>query len=326
VRMAARDVVVIGGSAGGHAALRQLLARLPADLPAAVLAVLHLAPGANSALADILAKDSALPVVSADDGVVMERGRVYVAVPDRHLIVGKGDVLSLSRGPRENRVRPAVDALFRATARWCGTRAIGVVLSGSLDDGAAGLAAIVQCGGVALVQEPQEARFPGMPGAALAAVPAATSAPVSGLAKLISTRVGEPVGVAGDPDENLIWETDMISNGRSAVSGAGKPVGLGCPDCRGGMREVRTGKAMHYVCHVGHSWSPHSFIAAKDDGIEEALWTAVSAMQEKLTVLRSLAAGADRTGDAAAAQAHRADAERVSRSTEVLRRSLDSHG
>jgi two-component system chemotaxis response regulator CheB len=236
--------------------------------------------------------------------------QVVVAVPDRHLLVGADDVVRLGGGPRENRVRPAVDALFRSAARWCGPRTIGVLLSGTLDDGAAGPAAVAERGGIALVQDPREARFPGMPAAALAVVPSATVAPAAELARLIAARAGEPVTAAGDPRELLIWETDMASDGRSSARDGGTPVALGCPYCGGGMREVRTGRAVHYACHVGHSWSPQSFLAASDDGIEEALWTAISAIQEKTTVLRERAVGAEQAADLEAARAHRAEAER----------------
>ncbi|WP_328475607.1 chemotaxis protein CheB [Actinoplanes sp. NBC_00393] len=317
--MARRDLIVIGGSAGAHAALRTLLARLPADLPAAVLVVTHMAPGARSALAEMLAKESALPVITAADGEKVRPGHVHVAVPDRHLVIGAGDVLRLSAGPRENRARPAVDALFRAAARWCGSRVAGVVLSGSLDDGAAGLAAVVQHGGMAFVQEPREARFPGMPTAALAAVPSATAAPAAELARLIGKVAGQPVEDVGAADEVLIWETDMIADGRTEADRPGDPVALGCPECGGGMYRVRTGRAVHYVCHVGHSWSPGAFVAASDDGIETALWTAVSAMQEKVTILLELAMQAERSGDQKGRQVYRAEADRVGRDAELVR-------
>lgn len=317
--MARRDLILIGGSAGAQTALRALLSRLPVDLPAAVVVVTHVAPGASVGLAELLAKDCAMPITAATDGERVRLGHVYVAVPDRHLIIGDGDVLRLTAGPRENRVRPAVDTLFRAAARWCGSRVIGIVLSGSLDDGAAGLAAVVQRGGAALVQDPDEARFPGMPRAALTAVPSAVVAPAAELARHITLCAGQPVEDAHTPDDLLIWETDMVADGRTDAGPPRQPIALGCPECRGGMYEIRTGQAVHYVCHVGHSWSPEAFVAASDDGIEEALWTAVSAMQEKVRVLVELAETAERAGDRERHKAYRAEAERVSRHAETVR-------
>ncbi|MEU4560442.1 chemotaxis protein CheB [Actinoplanes sp. NPDC023936] len=314
-----RDVIVIGGSAGSHKPLAQALARLPPDLPAVVLVALHVGPGSRATLADSLAASCALPVLSAADGARLEPGRVHVAVPDRHLIVDEGDVLRLSDGPRQNRVRPAVDALFRSAARWCGPRVLGVVLSGSLDDGAAGLAAITADGGIGLVQDPADARFPGMPTAALRVVPDAMTVPATDLGDTIAKIAGEPIIAEGRPPEPLIWETDMIAYGASDTADRGQPIALGCPECTGGMYVVRTGRAAHYVCHVGHSYSPESLLAVRDDSIEEAVWTAVSALEEKVMILEELVGQAKAAGDALAARAHRAEAERAGRAAAVLR-------
>src|SRR3954447_12536117 len=313
-----RDIVVVGASAGGMKALGQMVAYLPDDLPAAVLITTHLAPAAPSKVAAILGKAGLLPAVDAVDGRPIQPGRIYAAVPDRHLLVDRDDVLRLSTGPRENRARPAVDAMFRSAARWCGPRVIGVVLSGSLDDGAAGLAAIVECGGVPLVQAPHDALFDGMPRAALAAVPGATVLPAAQLARKITELAGQSVPPAAEPSEALIWETDMIRDANSAATMAGRPVALGCPECGGGMSLVPAGNTVHYICHAGHSFSPQTFLAARDDGIETALWTAVSAMQEKATVLRGLAERAERSGDAEGSRRHLDAASQVSHAAQVL--------
>jgi len=315
--------VVVGASAGGLKALQQLVAYLPADLPAAVLVSTHLAPTVPSRVAAVLAKAGSLPAVEAADGMPIRPGRIYTAAPDRHLVVDDEDVLRLTRGPRENRVRPAVDALFRSAARWCGPRVIGVVLSGSLDDGAAGLAAVVECGGSALVQDPGEAMFEGMPLAALRAVPGAEPRPATQLARKIIEWAGRPVRPPAEgPDEALIWETDMVREARSDFEQAGDPVGLGCPECGGGMNSVVTGNAVHYVCHAGHSYSPETFLAGRQETIESALWTALSAMQEKVMVLGRLADQADRAGDRDSVHRHREAAAEVVRAADLLRDQL----
>ena len=315
--------MVVGASAGGLKALRQLVAYLPADLPAAVLVTTHLAPTVPSKVAAVLRKAGSLPAATVADGTPIKPGRIYTAMPDRHLVVDDGDVLRLSRGPRENRVRPAVDALFRSAARWCGPRVVGVVLSGSLDDGAAGLAAIVECGGVALVQDPADAMFDGMPRAALRAVPGAEVGTPAQLARKIIEWAGRPVRPTADgPAEALIWETDMVREARSQLPTGGDPVGLGCPECGGGLNAVVTGNAVHYVCHVGHSYSPESFLAGRQESIETALWTALSALQEKVIVLQRLADQAEQAGDAAAADDHQERAAAAARSAEVLRTQL----
>jgi two-component system chemotaxis response regulator CheB len=320
--MMRRDVVVIGASAGGLRALQQLIVRLPGDLAAGVLVVVHLAPTAPSRLADILAKAGPLPAVAAVDGAPMTLGCVHTAVPDRHLLIGENDLVRLSRGPRENRVRPAVDSLFRSAARWCGPRVIGVVLSGTLDDGAAGLAAIAQHGGVALVQRPEDAKFGGMPRAALTAVPEAIEAPAAQLARLITDLVGRPVPEDDGPGEALIWETDMAEHAYSGAAQPGRPAGLGCPECSGGMNVVRTGNALHYACHAGHTYSPQTLLAARDEGIEAALWTALSALQEKSMVLRELAGRAHAAGDQEQHDRHHAAATEADRAAALLRRKL----
>lgn len=317
--MTRRDVVVIGGSAGSHKPLAQTLARLPSDLPAVVLVVVHVAPAARPTLAGTLARSCALPVRPAVDGARLDPGSVHVAVPDRHLLVDDCAVLRLSDGPRQNLVRPAVDALFRSAARWCGPRMVGVILSGSLDDGAAGLAAVASGGGVALVQDPAEARFPGMPTAALRVVPDAATLAGSDLGEAVAETAGKPVTVRGRPPDPLIWETDLLAYGTSETPDHGQPVALGCPECRGGMHVVRTGLADHYVCHVGHSFSPQSLLAIREDNIEQAVWTAVSALRDKAVLLEQLAELARAAGDTTAAERYRAEAGDAGRTAAVLR-------
>jgi two-component system chemotaxis response regulator CheB len=197
---------------------------------------------------------------------------------------------------------------------------IGVVLSGSLDDGAAGLAAVAQRGGIGLVQQPDDAKFDGMPRAALQAVPEAMVLPAAQLGQAIAKLVDELVEpVDTGPDDGLVWETDMSAYGYSDSEQPGTPVGLGCPECSGGMQLVETGNARHYVCHAGHSYSPQTLLAARDDGIEQAMWTAISALQEKATVLRQLAHRADQVGDDAGHAHHHGAAQYALHAAGLLR-------
>jgi two-component system, chemotaxis family, protein-glutamate methylesterase/glutaminase len=160
------DIVVVGASAGGVEALIQVVAGLPFEFPAAVFVVLHIPPDAPSALAFILQRNGRLPVAVAEDAERIKRGHIYVARPNRHLIVHRGH-MRVDAGPRENSARPSIDVLFRSAARAYGRRVVGVVLSGTLHDGALGLAAVKLRGGVAVVQDPDEAPFRGMPESAL---------------------------------------------------------------------------------------------------------------------------------------------------------------
>jgi two-component system chemotaxis response regulator CheB len=190
------DIVVIGASAGGLQALQRLLSDLPANLPAAIFIVLHM--GASSHLAQVLGRSAVLPVSPAKSGQPIERGRIYVAVPGVHLLLHDEHIL-LRRGPRENLARPAIDPLFRSAACAFGARVIGVVLSGSLNDGTAGLRAIKQCGGIAIVQDPMDAAVPDMPRSAQRYVDTDHTVPIDALGDLLVRLVREPAGETPDP-------------------------------------------------------------------------------------------------------------------------------
>lgn len=207
-----RDLVVLGGSAGGVEALREVVAALPADLPAAVLVVLHLPARSESNLAAILNRGGPLPAVTAERGMPLSPGRILVSPPARHLLVRDGRVL-LSEAPKQNLARPSIDALFRSAARWQGNRTVAAVLSGNLDDGAVGLAAVDAAGGACLVQDPDDALAPSMPRAALAVVPHAAKMSAGeighGIAKLVTESIA-PGAVSPGPD--LIAKTDMAES------------------------------------------------------------------------------------------------------------------
>jgi two-component system chemotaxis response regulator CheB len=298
--MAVADrIVALGASAGGLDALAALVAGLPPGLPAAVLVVIHLPAEGASRLPEILERAGPLPAAIARQGERLLPGRIYAAVNDRHLLVKDGHVL-LSRAPKQNRSRPAVDALFRSAARWYRSRAIGVVLSGALDDGTAGLAAIVALGGAALVQDPREAVMPAMPTAALAVVPEAVVAPAARLGDEIRRLVGQPPARTDVPIPNdLMWETRAMEDpmlGGGGRQTPGTAAAVSCPDCSGGMNVVTIGSGVHYVCHVGHAWSPQALADAQHEKIEQALWTAVSMLEEEAAIHRKIAELAARGG------------------------------
>lgn len=314
--------VVVGASAGGVEALVELVASLPPDLDAAVLVVLHLPGSVRSRLADVLARRTSLPVAWAVSGEPLTPGRVLLAPPDHHLLVHDGTVL-LSRGPKENGHRPAADTLFRSAARWLGPRAVAVVLTGALDDGASGAAAVAGRGGAVLVQDLQEALFDSMPRAALAAVPGALVLPVAdvgpALPEVLADRPSLP---DGPPSPDLVLETDMARLDDGAASGLDSPgtrAGVTCPECHGAMNEVRTGTARHYRCHVGHAYGPASLVEAQDQTVEASLWSAVSSLEEQAGVLRHLA---ETTADEPARASRLAEAEDASRQATELRRLL----
>lgn len=320
--MSGPAAVVVGASAGGVEALRVFAAGLPADLDATVLVVLHLPSDAHSRLADIIGKAGPLPAAPAESGEPLRPGRIVVARPDHHLLVHDTSVL-LSCGASENGHRPAVDPLFRSAARWLGVRAVGVVLSGVLDDGAAGCAALLSQGGGVVVQDPGEALFGGMPLAALRAAPEALRLPAARIgARLPDLLSRSRTGTA--PSADLVLETDMMEMDEAAVSGVsspGRPVSVSCPSCHGAMSEVRTGPALHYRCHVGHAYGPQSLLAAQAEASESALWTAIASMEERAAVHRELA---ELPSGREHREEHLRQSDEVSAQARALRRQLRS--
>ncbi|WP_244180021.1 chemotaxis protein CheB [Amycolatopsis pretoriensis] len=246
---ARRDVVVAGASAGGVEALRALARSLPADFLATLLVTMHLPPGARSALPMILDRAGPLPALPATHGAPLRPGVIYVAPPDRHLLVDNGSVI-LTRGPAENGYRPAINATFRSAAVGAGPRTIGVVLSGTLDDGAAGLRAVADRGGVAVVQDPADALYRGMPDSALAAVDAEFVLPANELGAALDKLTRAPVDSADAP-----------------------------PPSAGLLLEV--GDAGQYRCRIGHAWSTEALPGAHDTEFQRTLWTALRSLDEK---------------------------------------------
>ncbi|QUQ64025.1 chemotaxis protein CheB [Kutzneria sp. CA-103260] len=317
-----RDVVVVGASAGGVESLRGLLATLPADLAAAVLVVLHMPSGCTSALPAILNRAGLLPARPASHGAPLRHGHVYTAIPDHHLLV-LDDLMGLSRGPAENGHRPAVDALFRSTARAVGPRAIGVVLSGALDDGASGLTSIVARGGAAVVQDPADALCPGMPENALREVPTARVAPVAELAEVLTKLIAEPVaaGPANTMSPLDLVEADIaahgLKEGRPNMDTMGDPSGFTCPDCDGSLMTVPGTR--RYRCRVGHAWSLEALAERKDGQLERALWTALRTLDEKITLGRRMEQTAVERGNGLVAKRYAASVAEAAQAADVLR-------
>ncbi len=290
--MTGRDGVVVGASAGGVEALTRLDGGFPPDLPAAVFVVRHLPPDAPSALAAILSRAGPLPAVTAVDGDELRPGSIYVAPPNRHLSVGNG-LMHVLVGPRENGARPAVDVLFRSAAHAYGPRVVGIVLSGALSDGALGLALIKLRGGVALVQDPDEALFVGMPRSAMAATEVDYCAPVSHLSSLVVKLVREPME---QPTENRTNEEqteervdDPPVEGVVEEKRPGTASGLTCPECHGSIWELRDGESVRFECRVGHAYGSDAFVAEQGERVEAALWTAINTLHERSETFLRLA-------------------------------------
>lgn len=286
------DIVVIGTSTGGIDALRRLAGSLRADYRGSICVVMHLSAEVRSALPEILDRAGPLPAVRAEDGMALLPGRIHVAPQGRHLLVEQ-NWLRVVHGPRENRHRPAIDPLFRSAAWAYGPRVVGVVLTGALDDGTAGLWAIKTCGGITVVQDPETAAQPEMPLNALMHNPIDHRVPLEQMGTLLARLAHQPVDLRGRPrrpasmkDEIEFAKTnpDIVRTQRM-----GSPSPYTCPSCGGALWELEEGGHLRYRCHTGHAYSQASLLLGQDVVVEESLYSALRAVEEKAVALRRLA-------------------------------------
>lgn len=282
-----RDIVVIGASAGGVRALRTLVAGLPADVAASFFVTIHVTPHAPSLLPELLSRGGPLPAKHPANEERVQRGRIYVAPPDRHLLLRRGRI-ELSHGPRENGARPSVDPMFRSAAREFGARVIGVVLSGSLDDGTAGLRAVKARGGVAVAQSPETAAVPEMPRNAIADGIVDHVVPLDQLAERLVELIRLPAPTAAIGTSTLEAEAQLAKVSRGIAYGwqPGVPSDFSCPDCGGVLRFVPDETSGHLRCHVGHAWNQQALLAAQVERVEESLWAALRSLEEHAKLTR----------------------------------------
>ncbi|GII05372.1 chemotaxis protein CheB [Planobispora takensis] len=316
---AGRDLVVVAASAGGVEALRALLSEFPDGLAASVLVVLHLPPTGGSALAGILDRAGPLKAAPAVDGEPLRHGRVYVAPPDHHLLVHDAAV-RLSRGPRHNGHRPAADPLFLSAALEGGPRTIAVVLSGMLDDGAAGSAVVERYGGAVAVQDPAESTFAGMPNATIGTTGSPQVLPVREIARWIVRQTRTPVnGGEQVADPQLEREVSLFLRTTLPGPPAGDLTGFTCPECNGPLYETENGSTPRYECVVGHAWSAQSMADGQAEAVERALWVAILRLEERLRVLNRMVEGAQRRGQQHSERHFREQAEQISEALETMR-------
>ena len=287
------DIIVVGASAGGVEALLTFVRELPADLPAALFVVLHSPAQSPSVLPRILNRAGRLRAVHARHDEVIEPGRIYVAVPDHHLLVHRG-VIHVVRGPKENHCRPAIDPLFRSAAVAYGPRAVGVLLSGSLGDGTVGLVTMKQRGGVAIVQDPADALFPEMPRNALEYIDADYVLPAAAIAPVVVRLAYEPVGEVpteivsnNDKKEIALAEANMATIENKEKPGI--PSVFGCPECGGTLWELQEGELLRFRCRTGHAFSADSLLSVQAEALEGALWAALRGLEENAALARRLA-------------------------------------
>ncbi len=295
--MATRDIIVIGASAGGLEVLKRLAADFPSDLQASVFIVWHMSPDSRGMLSSMLERAGPLPAVEAHNNMPIKPGHIYVAAPDHHLLVEAGRML-VTRGPKENFSRPSIDPLFRSAALDYGPRVIGVILTGRLDDGTAGLLTIKNHGGVAVVQDPADAEVPSMPESAMRNVEVDHVVPIAEMAELLTRLSNEKI-----PDTSEVVMRDKTQNEKTrievqiaadksafdmGVMKLGVPSPYTCPDCHGVLLAIADGKIKRYRCHTGHAFTSDSLIAGVTEKIEESLWSAIRGIEESVMLLNHI--------------------------------------
>ena len=287
-----RNIIVVGTSEGGLDALDALIGQLPTDLAAAIFIVQHMAPHhSGEALTRRLGRHRAFHAMLATDGQRFTPGRIYIAPPDTHLLLKPNTVL-VRKGARENLSRPGVDPLFRSAAVAHGPRVIGVVLTGMLDDGAAGLLAIQRCGGVTVVQDPKDAAYSAMPQNALDSLDVDHCVPLSGMGALLAALVAKPHGKARRIPSDIRTEAEIaerVSSDVAQVEGLGAQVPYNCPNCGGVLWEMTVPKTKRYRCHTGHSFTARTLLASQSEKIEEMLWISLRMFEEQKNLLKSAA-------------------------------------
>ncbi len=303
-----QNLIVVGTSAGGLYELKKLVSRLPRDLAAPVLIVQHTEPGFASRLAEILGSAGPLPAALAQHGDPIEPGRIYIAPPDHHMLVDDHHI-ALSRGPRENFSRPAIDPLFRSAAQAGGPGVIAVLLSGMLGDGTVGLMAVKAHGGTTVVQDPKEAPFSQMPEAAISHAPVDHILPVDDIATLLARTAGrspipvsQPTMSASTDNADDLVQRDLEAQAEDQRSG--QTATYSCPECGGTLWQVDVGEDLgRFRCHVGHAYAPEALMRGISRALENALWSAVRGLVERATFARQTAARHRAAGRNAQAQA-----------------------
>ena len=322
-----RDIVVVGASAGGIEALQHLVRDLPAKLAGSMFVTVHFPEHGTSVLPRILSRAGTHPVLHATDGESIVPGRIYVAPPDFHLLL-EPNVVRLVRGPRENGNRPAIDPMFRSAALAFGPRVIGVVLTGNLDDGTAGLRAVKRRGGVAIVQSPEDAMFSSMPQSAIDHVNVDRVVPIRAMARAIADAMAQPVATSQFPPamedimENELSAANLDAIGAPEGEHTGHSSPYSCPDCGGVLWEIKDGDFMRYRCRVGHAWTSDALLAKQADTLDDALWTALRTLEESASLSRRIALRHRERGSARLAERFETQAESLDVRARVIRDAL----
>lgn len=320
-------VIVIGASTGGINALKEIFSGLPADLPAAILVVLHI--GANTSLLPrVFAPHSKLPVLHAKDGAPIETGKIFVAPADYHLMID-GQHMRLVRSAKENHARPAIDPLFKSAALTFRRRVIGVILTGDLDDGTIGLQAVKTYGGTAIVQDPDEADVASMPLSASRYVSVDHCLRLAEIAPALARLAGQssPEVESMNDNEAIRMENQFTLTGRvdeKEMDAIGTRDTQTCPECGGTLWTIDGSNPPRFRCHTGHAYTAQSMVEEQKAFTEQAVWAAVRALHERHTLMKRLAAGARDHGFQSQAEEYEAGAASAAEHAEALRKMIAS--
>ena len=324
-------VIVIGTSAGGIEALKTLLGKLPADLAAFPLAVIHIASSSPRMLPELLSKPGQLRCVHPCQGESLQRGRFYLAPPDQHMLVDARETIRLSHGPKENRARPAIDPLFRSAALAFGPEVIGVILTGNLDDGTAGLLAVKRSGGTTVIQDPADAVAPSMPSSAARHVQIDHKVPLSKMGPLLVQLSKEkPKAERFVMPDRLKLEAEIAADEKAVlhedIAKIGDPSVFTCPDCHGTLLRIRDEQLLRFRCHTGHAFTGQSLVTSLNESTEDAIWGAVRALQEGAMLLQHLAQHALDAGQDHEAKSLDREAQKKREQAALVRGSLVPRG
>jgi two-component system, chemotaxis family, protein-glutamate methylesterase/glutaminase len=303
------NIIVVGGSAGALSILEKIVKDFPENFPASIFVALHVSPDAPSHLGDIVNRAGSLFAAFAKDEERIVASRIYIAPPDRHLLLYDGTV-HLTRDPRENRSRPAIDPLFRSAARWYGPRVIAVLLSGLYDDGVQGLQVVSQHGGTVIVLKPEDTPFPQMPENAIKYDHPDYILSWSEIFPKIQELIADSQHGAEMASNNEVNEHHESASGYV------------CPDCGGALFENDNFPIPHFRCRIGHAYSLNALLAGEDDLLETALWAAVRALQENAELKDRTAAMLERNGKNSNAARIREDAKAQMEQSSLLRKRI----
>lgn len=323
--MAKRDIIVIGASAGGVYALKELVAGLPADFEASIFIVQHVSPHAPSLLPTILEHVGRLPASHPQDGELVQPGHIYVAPPDHHLLVEYDQVI-VKKGPKENRFRPSIDALFRSAAYRYGTRVIGIVLTGLLDDGTSGLWTVKRLGGLGVIQSPEDAMYASMPRSVLEYVEVDHIVPVAEMASLLieltQQTAPEQPGLDEEEANRLETEINIAAQDNAFNMGIlemGRLTPLTCPECNGSLVSIKEGKIIRYRCHTGHAFTASSLLAEVTKTVEDNLWKSVKSLEETVILLEQSGSVLTEGENSTAAEEYFTKADETRKRSAILR-------